>query len=76
MLMPLILRTTLQPHFTVESTEAQLPLLVSGIMGVPPRQAGSSTTQSQGWDGLQTHSFLIECTGREACLGIHGPLAS
>lgn len=55
--------------FYNQDTEAQLPQLVSGITGVSPGQTDSSAAPSQGWDGLQTPSFLPEGAGREACLG-------
>lgn len=54
--------------FYSQDTEAQLPPLVSGITGVPPRQTDSPAACYQGWDGLQTTSFLTEGAGREACL--------
>ena len=51
--------------FYSQDTEAQLPPGVSGITGVPPRQTDSPAACYQGWDGLQTTSFLTEGAGRE-----------
>ena len=46
--------------FYNQDTEAQLPQLVSGITGVSSGHTDSPAAPSQGWDGLQTPSFLLE----------------
>ena len=62
---PLILRTPPRPHFAAEDTEAQLPQLVSGVTGVPPRQSGSPAVSSQGGGGHQT-PFSLQTVRRHA----------
>lgn len=52
-------------HFAAEDTGAQLPQLVSGITGVPPRQSGSPAVSSQGWGGHQT-PFSLQTLRRRA----------